>query len=94
MSGMDAARAPGARSRGMRELCSGGTEPHAAATAWRRGVDSAARAPTLLGWRRSTDGIDSDTADMRYKDYYAVMGVERDAPQDEIKRAYGEADGL
>ena len=25
---------------------------------------------------------------MRYKDYYAVMGVERDAPQDEIKRAY------
>ena len=25
---------------------------------------------------------------MRYKDYYAVMGVERDAAQDEIKRAY------
>jgi len=25
---------------------------------------------------------------MRYKDYYAVMGVGRDAPQDEIKRAY------
>ena len=25
---------------------------------------------------------------MRYKDYYAVMGVDRDATQDEIKRAY------
>ena len=25
---------------------------------------------------------------MRYKDYYKVMGVERDASQDEIKRAY------
>lgn len=25
---------------------------------------------------------------MQYKDYYAVMGVARDAPQDEIKRAY------
>jgi curved DNA-binding protein len=25
---------------------------------------------------------------MRYKDYYGVMGVERDASQDEIKRAY------
>jgi curved DNA-binding protein len=25
---------------------------------------------------------------MRYKDYYAIMGVDRDATQDEIKRAY------
>ena len=25
---------------------------------------------------------------MQYKDYYAVMGVERDATQDEIERAY------
>ncbi len=25
---------------------------------------------------------------MEYKDYYAIMGVKRDAPQDEIKRAY------
>ena len=25
---------------------------------------------------------------MRYKDYYAVMGIDRDASQDEIKRAY------
>ena len=25
---------------------------------------------------------------MRYKDYYQVMGVARDASQDEIKRAY------
>ena len=25
---------------------------------------------------------------MEYTDYYAIMGVERDAPQDEIKRAY------
>jgi curved DNA-binding protein len=41
-----------------------------------------------LGWRRATDGIESDEEDMRYKDYYSVMGVARDAPQDEIKRAY------
>ena len=25
---------------------------------------------------------------MKYKDYYAVIGVARDATQDEIKRAY------
>ena len=25
---------------------------------------------------------------MEYKDYYAIMGVDRDASQDEIKRAY------
>ncbi len=25
---------------------------------------------------------------MNFKDYYSIMGVERDASQDEIKRAY------
>jgi len=25
---------------------------------------------------------------MEFKDYYKIMGVKRDAPQDEIKRAY------
>src|SRR5210317_554485 len=37
---------------------------------------------------RSAKGVSNDKPAMRYKDYYAVMGVDRDATQDEIKRSY------
>jgi curved DNA-binding protein len=52
------------------------------------GVDSAPLAPKYFRSKRSTRSISSGEPDMRYKDYYAVMGVDRDASQDEIKRAY------
>lgn len=40
----------------------------------------------LVEWRL-TNPVDN-TAVMEFKDYYAIMGVARDATQDEIKRAY------